>query len=119
MRRNYRPYLLFLLFAVAIALGCKKDSSQGQAIDPQYATPACVHNLEVIKSGKDVWAEQNQKGANDTPTMEDLAVHVRHMPTCPSGGAYTIGKVGELPTCSVVEHQAAFLKKLEQPAASP
>jgi len=45
--------------------------------------------------------------ANGTPvTEDDIKPYIRGgtLPTCPAGGKYTIGKVGELPTCSITGH---------------
>jgi hypothetical protein len=138
MHRKYLASLFILSFAIVFVCGCKKqapppapaaaadstpppasdsvptpDSAAAPAHDTDIATKVCVHNLEVIAAGKRVWAQQYQKGPDDVPTMDDLAVFVRHTPSCPRGGTYTIGKVGELPSCSIAEHQAEFLKKLQ------
>jgi len=52
----------------------------------------------------------NNKTVDDTPTWEDLADLFKNrndlygfggMPTCPEYGVYRLGRVGELPTCSI------------------
>jgi hypothetical protein len=76
----------------------------------------CINNLRVIDAAKNEWALVNNKATNDTPTWEDIRPFVHdeerakpylklapesNFPKCPSGGIYTIGKIGEPPTCSL------------------
>jgi hypothetical protein len=76
----------------------------------------CINNLRVIDAAKNEWALVNNKTTNDTPTWEDIRRYVQDeerakpylkltpesdFPKCPSGGTYTIGKIGEPPTCSL------------------
>jgi hypothetical protein len=117
MRRKYLAHLFILSFAMVFVCGCKKQAP-APAYGADVATQVCAHNLEVIAAGKGLWAEKNQKGADDAPTMEDLAVYVRHTPSCPSGGTYTIGKVGELPSCSIADHQTEFVKRMQAPSTN-
>jgi membrane protein involved in colicin uptake len=70
---------------------------------------ACVNNLRLIDSAKQQWALEYKKLATDTPALEDLRPYIGRgpngeMPTCPDGGTYTIGTVGEKPTCSNAAH---------------
>ncbi|HEY5232197.1 MAG TPA: hypothetical protein VIK35_01505 [Verrucomicrobiae bacterium] len=80
------------------------------------AASDCINNLRVIDVAKNEWALINNKTTNDTPTWEDIKRYIQdeerdkpymkidpksNLPKCPSGGTYTIGKVGELPTCSL------------------
>jgi hypothetical protein len=67
----------------------------------------------MFADAKKLWAEKDNKTADDTPAMEDLLPYIDCQTNCPYGGTYTIGKVGELPSCSIPEHQAAFLKKMK------
>jgi hypothetical protein len=69
----------------------------------------CISNLRLIDSAKQQWALQYGKQKNDTPTMEDLRIYFGHgtngePPICPDGGVYTIGSVGEKPTCNIPGH---------------
>jgi hypothetical protein len=72
----------------------------------------CEENLRIIDACKQGWALDNGKTTNDTPNWVDLHTYFTNwtkaglymkngLPFCPEGGIYTIGKVGELPTCSV------------------
>jgi hypothetical protein len=67
-------------------------------------TNACINNLRQIDAAKNEWALENNKTTNDIPTAQDLNQYIKggfaslH---CPAGGTYTIGRVGETPTCSL------------------
>jgi hypothetical protein len=70
---------------------------------------ACINNLRLIDAAKQQWALENKKQSTDTPTMQDLRPYIGRgpngeMPACPGGGVYTIGTVGEKPTCSIPGH---------------
>jgi hypothetical protein len=67
---------------------------------------ACVNNLHWIQEAKKHWAEVNHKGMRDVPTATDIfnetnGLRATQMPSCPSGGSYTIGAVGEEAKCSI------------------
>ena len=66
----------------------------------------CVNNLMVIVGAKEQWALAKNKTTNDVPTWEDLRIYCGPgsegaILTCPNGGTYTLGRVGESPTCSL------------------
>jgi hypothetical protein len=67
----------------------------------------CVENLKAIGAAKQNWALVKHKGLNDVPTFVDLAPYLTNgqLPSCPAGGVYHIGAVGEEPTCSIPAHQ--------------
>ena len=67
---------------------------------------ACINNLRQIDGAKNEWALENNK-TNGTPVTEaDIKPYLKldiagNLPKCPAGGTYTIGPVGEPPTCSL------------------
>jgi hypothetical protein len=72
----------------------------------------CVLNLHNIQMAKEWWMRGNDKTTNDTPTWDDLRECFERtgsglygvtngLPHCPSGGVYTIERVGEPPRCSI------------------
>jgi general secretion pathway protein G len=65
---------------------------------------ACINNLRQIDGAKQQWALEHNKTAKDVPTKSDLLPYLRRWPACPAGGEYTIGAVGEKPTCSIPGH---------------
>jgi outer membrane lipoprotein-sorting protein len=74
---------------------------------------ACINNLRQIDAAKNEFALENKKTNGDTVTEDDLKPYIKlganessanGFPTCPSGGKYTIGNIGEKPTCSTAGH---------------
>jgi hypothetical protein len=88
-----------------------QPSLNRSVIDPQKRKVLfenqCHLNLLTIDAAKRLWASRYQKQPTDVPTEEDLTPFLpdRKFPTCPEGGTYTIGAVGENVTCSIAEHQ--------------
>jgi hypothetical protein len=76
-----------------------------------YVQGGCIVRLKIIDAAKDQWALENHKSTNDTPAWSDLQPFLpvalktdfisNGIPACPSGGFYTIGRVGQPPTCSI------------------
>jgi hypothetical protein len=65
---------------------------------------ACINNLRQIDAAKNQWALEKGKKTGDVPTQEDLLPYLSRWPHCPAGGTYTIGAIGEAPTCSIPGH---------------
>jgi DNA repair exonuclease SbcCD ATPase subunit len=70
---------------------------------------ACINNLRQIDAAKQQWALEKNKTDAAIPTLQDIAPYLKldangNIPGCPSGGAYTLNAVGELPSCSVPGH---------------
>ncbi len=63
----------------------------------------CSMNREQIDSAKIMWATENKKSDNDTPSEDDVKVYLKNsqFPGCPAGGTYTVGAVKDKCTCSV------------------
>lgn len=64
---------------------------------------ACQHNLKQIMGAKERWAMDNNMGATATPIVSDLVPDYIRAPEsrCPGSGTYTMGNLGQIPTCSV------------------
>jgi outer membrane lipoprotein-sorting protein len=70
---------------------------------------ACINNLRQIDGAKNEFALEKGKKNGDPVTEADIKPYLKldangNLPKCPAGGKYTIGKVGELPTCSIPGH---------------
>lgn len=65
---------------------------------------ACINNLRQLDGAKQTWAAEERKTTNDVPTWDDLRGYMKFQLVCPQGGAYTIGRVGERPKCSIPQH---------------
>jgi|SRR3989338_2463009 len=69
----------------------------------------CIANLYQIERVKAIWAIENKKVSSDTPMDADLfgyrsynaiPSNIYRKPSCPAGGSYTLGRVGNDTTCS-------------------
>lgn len=66
---------------------------------------SCLGNLRRLESAKDIYASENRKGDGDSITWDNIIPdHIKYMPTCPSGGTYSIQLIGQNPQCSVETH---------------
>jgi hypothetical protein len=73
------------------------------------ASNACINNLRQLDGIKQQWALENHKTTNDIPTWETIRLYLpqweqegrRIGPLCPQGGTYSLGRVGDRPTCSI------------------
>jgi len=85
-----------------------QQQAQQQVVDRIAAQQRnqCIANLRLIYAAKQAWALEKNKTDTDTPTEQDLLPYIKGgvFPVCPSGGTYTIGPVGQLPTCSIPGH---------------
>ena len=71
--------------------------------------------MRQIDAAKNQWALEHNAKSNDVITINEIRPYIElernnpfikldtkgNLPKCPSGGTYTIGKVGEAPTCSL------------------
>jgi outer membrane lipoprotein-sorting protein len=67
----------------------------------------CINNLRQIDAAKNEFALEKGKANGAAVTEDDIKPYLTGgtMPVCPSGGTYTIGKVGDKPTCSIPGHE--------------
>lgn len=110
--------LLFVSCLAITTMSCSHQQQDSQMQDKNVQALNCANQLKMFANAKQLWAEQNNKGPNDTPTMDEIAPFIRCNTNCPGGGTYNLGKVGETPTCSIPEHQAAFTKMLQEQSAA-
>src|SRR5437868_2946657 len=62
---------------------------------------ACINNLRQIEGAKMQWALENHARPGDSVAVTNLESYIKYgWPACPSSGTYTIGRIGENPTCS-------------------
>ena len=89
-----------LLAAIAIPNFVKAREASQRA--------ACISNLRSIDGAKAVWALENKKVDGTIPSSSDLFGPGKQManePACPAGGNYSLGAVGERPTCTIARHE--------------
>ena len=69
----------------------------------------CINNLRQLNSAKEQWAlAENKPRGHEISSDEEsgLWIYIKHgEPSCPQGGTYTIGPIGQPPTCSIPGHE--------------
>jgi hypothetical protein len=67
------------------------------------ASNGCVQNLHMIDGAKETCALEQNKKTNDVVSWDDVKPYLsnKHVPRCPDGGTYSLGRVGEPPACSL------------------
>jgi hypothetical protein len=61
----------------------------------------CVNNLRQLDGAIQQWSVENHKASNDVVTMQAILPYLKGPVTCPEGGTYILGRVGEAPKCSI------------------
>ena len=62
---------------------------------------ACHAQLKQIDGSKEMWATQEKRADGDTPSEAQIGEYISDgMPSCPGGGTYTLGAVGQKATCT-------------------
>ena len=88
--------------ALLFATSCDFASSP-----PRPPRQVCTGHLKQIEGAKETWALEHNKTTNDTPVESDLFgtnAYIWQKVSCPAGGVYQFGRVGEKPTCSIPRH---------------
>jgi hypothetical protein len=66
---------------------------------------ACINNLRTIEKAKAEWAQSKAAPSGSAVSWSDIAPYLMNpLPKCPDGGSYSLGSVGEQPTCSIASH---------------
>lgn len=103
-----------ILFSIAVP-----SFNQARAISMRNA---CQENLSNIDGAKQQWAlENNITDESVTPTFDVLvgeAAYLRRTPICPAGGSYTIGSLGENPSCPHANDPGPFPHVFPSPGGS-
>ena len=79
-------------------------------VRPTRAALGCISSLRVIDAAEKEWALEYHKTTNDMPTWDDLRPYCwsNRIPVCPDGGTYTLGRVGQLPVCSLGDKEPSY-----------
>jgi len=68
------------------------------------AAQPCCNNLRQLEGAKAQWVIENHKDGdtNAVPSWQDVEPYLYHnrRKSCPDGGTYILGRVGEQPKCS-------------------
>src|SRR6266446_2482340 len=85
----------------------------GLVRDRTESSNACINNLRQLDGAKQQWALAHNKATNDVPSWDHIRPYVKlspsgELPRCTRGGAYTLGRIDEPPSCAVMEHNMSF-----------
>jgi hypothetical protein len=105
-RKSHPPqfallWILIICLFVAIAI---PNLSRSRVVT---AKDSCINSLRQIEGAKTQLALMHHELPNDAPTWYDLRpsfTRARLPLECPDGGVYTIGRVDEVPSCSIARH---------------
>ena len=106
-RRRFWRWTIFLaiaggasVLALAAVLPCAGPGARAIA-----QRNACINNLRQIDDAKQRWASETRQSDGTAIVTSEVDQYIRHgAPSCPSGGTYDYGKVGEMPRCSTKDH---------------
>ncbi len=74
---------------------------------PALQRTHCLRHLEEIAAAKDAYAKDHDLAAGAAVPSETLIEYTEdgwRTLTCPAGGTYSVGVIGEKPACSVPAH---------------
>ena len=99
---------LLVVIAIPNPIGPSRSSREWKGNE-------CVNNLRQIDAAKNEWAWENGKTKGVVCTESDIKSYIKldakgNLPKCPLGGTYTIGKIGESPTCSLAKNYSPYHK---------
>ena len=106
LNKNPRPILTtFIVLGVLALLAAIIVPNFVPGSHRTSAKNACINNLRQVEGAKEQWALETHHNVGDAVTFNNVVPYIKNgMPKCPQGGTYTIGRIGENPTCSVPGH---------------
>jgi len=117
IQRMRKRNIVICFLAILIPLALYGYISIAKWHEAKEEEEKCLYYLRCIEGSKNDWAVFNHRRSNDTPIWDDLRPYLENviwgcagasngekLPHCPGGGIYTLGRVDELPRCSIPRH---------------
>lgn len=108
---NQHPATLLLASSVIAPIGMLSAIAIPNFVKARQTAQqnSCINNLRQMDAAKQQWALEKNKQSTDVPSQSDIQVYMSRglngtWPICPNGGQYTLGPVGERPTCTIPGH---------------
>lgn len=84
---------------------------------------SCINNIQILEGVSETWVMESRVPNGTQIEIDKLLPYLKHSqaPTCPSGGNYILGKVGDdYPvSCSLPEHNDAYRNRGKTPEQTP
>lgn len=92
--------VLVISTLVAIALPNWKKARESAR------TQTCISNLTRVAHAKEQFAMEGRRADGSAVAWVNLVpAYIKHQPSCPGDGDYTIEPVGQTPKCSIAGHE--------------
>ncbi|NUL81489.1 MAG: prepilin-type N-terminal cleavage/methylation domain-containing protein [Armatimonadetes bacterium] len=102
-RKTERGFTLVEIMVVVFILAILLSIAFPSWVNARTRSAAknCQRNLSKVYHAKEQFAMDSQRNNGDPCTVNDLVpTYLKGALTCPSGGTYTVGTIGTVPTCS-------------------
>lgn len=107
-RRFWRAAIAAVIIGGAVLLVVPQFIVCGRPARISAQRHACINNLRRIDAAKQQWSSENHKGGGDAIVPSEIDNYIKGgHPSCPAGGSYDYGKIGEMPKCSIKGHELA------------
>ncbi|MCL5103702.1 MAG: prepilin-type N-terminal cleavage/methylation domain-containing protein [Armatimonadetes bacterium] len=107
LRRGRRGFTLIEIMIVILIIGVLLAIAVPNFIRARETArlKSCLSNLRQIDAAKDQYAAEHKKRDGDAVDWSDIIpTYIKTEPECPTGVPYTLGSVGQNPTCSIADH---------------
>ncbi|MGA2279844.1 MAG: hypothetical protein ABSG80_06030 [Verrucomicrobiota bacterium] len=100
-------YWVIILFVIGLFVAIAIPNRIGRRKGPGWYSNVCINNLRQIDAAANEFVlEKGKTNGEPIKFPDDLTPYIKlneygKIPPCPSGGTYSIKKVGDKPICSL------------------
>jgi RNA polymerase sigma factor (sigma-70 family) len=94
------------LKSAPVMVQVSQPRSQTSSAPDITAMNHCINNLRQMDAAKNQFALEHRLTSTNYVTADDIAPYLmgNKLPECPSGGTYVLGRLDQMPTCSIPGH---------------